>query len=135
MSFIVYYALSASVIFVLVLVVRFWQLKPLLNAIKTSAVVEQNHRGNLDRLEQLGIRVEGVGPIYFIDPPPYTPDEELIVGENMDVWVTSEAPGVILAVEPSIIVLVAQAIKPAFLVMFLLCIPLLFIIKGIFSEV
>ena len=92
-EFVVYYLIAVSAIFLLIALVRFSQLKPLSGARQTSAMVEQNHRAALDRLVQLGIRVEGRGPIHFIAPPPYTPDEELVVGTEMAVWISDELPG------------------------------------------
>ena len=131
-EFVVYYFIAVSAIFLLIALVRFSQLKPLSEARQTSAVVEQNHRAALDRLVQLGIRVEGKGPIHFIAPPPYTPDEELEVGAEMEVWVSNRLPGVVLTTQPSFATLLAKAIKPALLAMFLLSMPLIFIV---FSEV
>ncbi len=129
-EFVVYYVVAVSVIFLLLALVRFSQLKPLFRARKTSAMVEQNHRAALDRLIQLGIRVEGRGPIHFIAPPPYTPDEELGVGAKMEVWVSDELPGVILNTRPTFLALLARSLFPAFFVAFVLLVPILLILRG-----
>ncbi|MBW4935928.1 hypothetical protein [Marinobacter sp. F4206] len=131
-EFIVYYAIAVSAICLLLMLVRFSQLKPLFRARKTSALIEQNHRAALDRLVQLGIRVEGKGPIHFIAPPPYTPDEELVVGAEMEVWVSHQLPDVVLTAQPSFSTLLAKAVKPALLVTFLFSMPLIFIVRGQF---
>jgi len=134
-EFIVYYVIVVSAIFLLVALVRFSQLKPLFGARKTQALVEQNHRAALDQLARLGIRIEGKGPIHFITPPPYTPDEELVVGAEMEVWVSDELPGVILNTRPTFSVLLARSLFPAFFVAFVLLMPILFILRGRFGAV
>lgn len=134
-EFVVYYLIAVSAIFLLIALVRFSQLKPLSEARQTSAMVEQNHRVALDRLVQLGIRVEGKGPIHFIAPPPYTPDEELVVGTEMAVWISDELPGVVLHTKPTFLTLLARSMLPAFVVAFILLTPILFILRGNFVAV
>ena len=134
-EFVVYYVIVVSALFLLIALVRFSQLKPLSRARKTRALIEQNHRAGLDRLTQLGIRVEGKGPIHFIAPPPYTPDEELVVGTEMEVWVSHELPGVILNTRPTFLALLARSLFPAFFVAFVLLTPILFILRGNFGAV
>ena len=134
-EFVVYYLIAVSAIFLLIALVRFSQLKPLSGARQTSAMVEQNHRAALDRLVQLGIRVEGRGPIHFIAPPPYTPDEELVVGTEMAVWISDELPGVVLHTKPTFLTLLARSMFPAFVVAFILLTPIVFILRGNFGAV
>lgn len=134
-EFVVYYLIAVSAIFLLIALVRFSQLKPMSGARQASAIVEQNHRAGLDRLVQLGIRVEGKGPIHFIAPPPYTPDEELVVGSEMAVWVSDEVPGVVLHTKPTFFTLLARSMLPAFVVAFILLTPVLFILRGKFAAV
>src|SRR5690554_2612209 len=134
-EFVVYYVIVVSALFLLIALVRFSQLKPLSRARKTRALIEQNHRAGLDRLTQLGIRVGGKGPIHFIAPPPYTPDEELVVGTEMEVWVSHELPGVILNTRPTFLALLARSLFPAFFVAFVLLTPILFILRGNFGAV
>lgn len=129
-EFVVYYVIAVSAIFLLIALARFSQLAPLFRARKTSAVVEQNHRAALDRLIQLGIRIEGRGPIHFITPPPYTPDEELVVGSNMNVWVSDELPGVVLNSRPTFWALLGRALFPAFFVAFIFLMPIVLILRG-----
>lgn len=134
-EFIVYYVIVVSAIFLLIVLVRFSQLKPLFKARKTFALVEQNHRAALDRLVQLGIRVEGQGAIHFMAPPAHTPDEELVVGAEMEVWVSDELPGVVLNTRPTFLALLARSMIPAFFVTFVLLMPILFILRGRFGAV
>ncbi|MGM0768070.1 MAG: hypothetical protein ACQEV6_08595 [Pseudomonadota bacterium] len=134
-EFIVYYVLVVSAIFLLIALVRFSQLKPLFRARKTPALIEQNHRAALDQLARLGIRIEGEGPLHFIAPPPYTPDEELVVGAEMEVWVSDELPGVVLNTKPTFLTLLARSLIPAFFVAFILLAPILFILRGKFGAV
>ena len=134
-EFVVYYVIAVSAIFLLLALVRFSQLKPLFKARKTSAMVEQNHRAALDRLIKLGIRVEGKGPIHFIAPPPYTPDEELVVGTEVAVWISDEFPGVVLHTKPTLLTLLARSMFPAFVVAFILLTPIFFILRGNFVAV
>jgi hypothetical protein len=115
--------------------VRFSKLKPLFGARQTLALVEQNHHARLDRLVQLGIRIEGRGPIHFIAPPPYTPDEELEVGAEMEVWVSDELPGVVLNTKPTFSSLVGRAMYPAVCVAFVLLMPIFFIVQSQFDGV
>ncbi|MDK9558260.1 hypothetical protein QQF73_11570 [Marinobacter sp. M216] len=131
----VYYVIAVSAIFLLIALVRFSQLKPLFRARQASALVEQNHRARLDQLIQLGIRIEGKGPIHFIAPPPYTPDEELVVGAKMEVWVSDELPGVVLNTRPTFLVLLGRAFFPAFFIAFVLLLPILLILRGYFGAV
>lgn len=134
-EFIVYYVVVVSAIFLLIALVRFSQLKPLFRARKASALVEQNHRAALDQLARLGIRIEGKGPIHLIAPPPYTPDEELVVGAEMEVWISEELPGVVLNGKPTFLALLARSLIPAFFVAFILLSPILFILKGKYGAV
>ncbi len=134
-EFVVYYVIAVSAIFLLISLVRFSKLKPLFGARQTLALVEQNHRARLDRLVQLGIRIEGRGPIHFIAPPPYTPDEELEVGAEMDVWVSDELPGVVLNTKPTFSSLVGRALYPAVCVAFVLLMPIFFIVQSQFDGV
>lgn len=134
-EFIVYYVIVVLVIFLLVALVRFSQLKPLFRARKTLALVEQNHRTALNQLAQLGIRIEAKGPIHFITPPPYTPDEELVVGAEMEVWVSDELPGLVLNTKPTRLTLLSRSLFPAFFVAFILLAPILFMLKGKFGAV
>lgn len=134
-EFVLYYAIAVSAIFLLLALLRFAQLKPLFRARKTSAFIEQNHRASLDQLVQLGIRIEAKGPIHFIAPPPYTPDEKLVVGAEMEVWVSDELPGVVLNARPTFLALLARSLFPAFLVAFVLLVPILLILRYIGNSI
>lgn len=128
-EFIIYYATIALAVSLVVILVRFKQLKPLFSAKKVNALIEHNHH-SARQLTQLGIRIDGKGALYWIAPPPYTPDEQLKVGADIEVWVSDHLQGEILTQEPKTSVLLAKSFKPGLIVGFGLLIPVIFILRG-----
>ena len=69
-------------------------------------------------------------------PEPSTePDEELVVGTEMAVWISDELPGVVLHTKPTFLTLLARSMFPAFVVAFILLTPIVFILRGNFGAV
>jgi len=133
-EFVIYYSIAVVAIGLLTALVRFRQLKPLFSARKFSALVEQNQH-SAGQLNQIGIKIEGQGPLHWIAPPPYVPDALLVVGAELEVWVSDQLPGDVLTTEPSFSTLLAKSFKPALVVAFGLFIPVFFILRGRFGAV
>ena len=104
-------------------------LPPLFGARKVSALIEQNHH-SAGQLNQIGIKIGGKGALHLIAPPPYVPDELLVVGAELEVWVSDQLPGKVLTTEPSFSTLMARALKPALVVAFILFVPVFAILRS-----
>lgn len=127
-EFIVYYATAVSFLVLMIVIIRFSMLKPMLAAKRLSASVIENYKDEMGCLLQVGVKVDGKGPINFITPPPYVPDEELIPDKRIYVWVADNSLGMVFSTKPSLLLLLGRALHPAIAVGFMLMIPMMFIL-------
>jgi hypothetical protein len=131
-EFLYVYVSCAIIISVLIFIIRFNQLKPLINAKQAEALIINNYH-NQSMLSQIGIRVNSVGPVIHIEPPSYTPDELLKPNSLLTIWVSQELPTEVLTSSPRVSVLVLKSLTPSLIVLFMLLMPAVFIIKGMYA--
>jgi len=131
-EFLYVYAFFLVMVFVVVLCTRIWILKPLLYAEKRNALIVSNHHKQ-SILSEIGIKVNGSELVVHIAPPEYTADEHLLPGFFLDVWTTPNLPGMFLTKKPNMTMLLLMAMKTSFIAVFLLVMPVIFIIKGMCS--
>jgi hypothetical protein len=128
-EFLYVYISCAIIISALVLIIRFNQLKPLINAKQSEALIINNYH-NQSMLSQIGIKINGLGPVIYIEPPPYTPDELLKPDSLLTIWVSQDLPAEVLTSPPSRSGLLLKSLRPSLLVLFMLLMPAVFIIMG-----